>query len=399
MSVSGTQYCAKFLQADATNDDATKGYLNKNTSLTVGSCSCPTCCGLGFTKLKTTNGLPDTTTAVGHVIDSTGANALDLVKGGLYFGGSGVGVPLPSLVPNTLTDANGFSGTYTKVTSCAAGSFNIVNTSLADTAGAVHPNRHCSSAGTANPEYPGKNGCLFGPPLAVPNGASSATSTCVINRVSTNASGTGGCDGSANESLPLASDLYLTGPTDGLVPCPLCTGGTCSAGPNAGQACVAESSPIPGQSPAANPTSHDCPPASAAFIGSLPIAFNLSVGTQTKVSQDLSAQPFVFFGFCGQQFTPSFANPPVPCTADSQCTVAPNTKCRQRNPGAFTVGNARTITMTGLSPSCLADGAAHNLTLVSVFGIPPSYNTTVDGSADLPGPGATSLPGTTQLIP
>jgi len=38
LSVSGTQYCAKFLEADATNDDATKGYLNKNSSLATGSC-------------------------------------------------------------------------------------------------------------------------------------------------------------------------------------------------------------------------------------------------------------------------------------------------------------------------------------------------------------------------
>src|SRR5204863_533336 len=83
-------------------------------------------------------------------------------------------------------------------------------------------------------------------------------------------------DGTTTLSLPLLSDIYLTGPTDGLAPCPVCSSGTCSAGPNAGQPCVSESSPIPGQSPAANPTSHDCPPASSAFIGSLPIGFPLS---------------------------------------------------------------------------------------------------------------------------
>jgi hypothetical protein len=34
---------------------------------------------------------------------------------------------------------------------------------------------------------------------------------------------------------------------------------------------------------------------------------------------------------------------------------------------------------------------------VSVFCIPPSFNGIIDGSADLPGPGATSLPGLVQL--
>ena len=203
---------------------------------------------------------------------------------------------------------------------------------------------------------------------------------------------------SATLSLPLLSDIYLTGPTDGLAPCPVCSSGTCSAGPNAGQPCVSESSPIPGQSPAANPTSHDCPPASSAFIGSLPIGFNLSAGSQSKTSTDLSAMPFVFYGFCGQQFSPSFQNPPHACTADSQCTTAPNIKCRQRTSGAFGQGPARTITETGAAPGCLTDGAPHALTLISVFGIPPSYNATVDASANLPGPGATSLPGTTQLL-
>ena len=367
------------------------------TTTTTTTVACADCCG-SFTMIKTLNGLPDTNVNIGSVVDDSGATLLDLKSGGLYFGGAGVGVPLPSLVPNTLDDANGFGGTYTKITACSGSSFTISPTAATDVAGAVHPNRHCSSAGVNNPEYPGKPGCLFGPPLAIPNNASQATSTCVINRVSTNAAGTGQCDGRTNLALPLASDIYLTGPTDGLVPCPLCNGAgpTCSAGPNAGQPCAPEDS---ASISAANPTSHDCPPAASAFIGSLPIGFNLSAGTQTATSQDLSAQQFVFFGFCGQQFSPSFQNPPHPCTADSQCTTGTFTKCRQRTSGAFGQGPARTITATGAAPGCLTDGAAHPLTLISVFAIPPSYNATVDASADLPGPGATSLPGTTQLLP
>ena len=392
-----TSYAMRFLLSDAKKNDGTQ-YLNKNPSLASGSCPCADCCSAGFTRIKTVNGVPSSS-VVGHVLDDSGANLLNLTSGGLYFGGAGVGVPLPSQVPDTLPDANGFAGTYTKITGCAGGNFTISPAALADVSGSVHPARHCSVAGVPNGVYTGKDGCLFGPPLAIPNTASPATSTCVVNRVSTNAAGTGKCDGTTSLSLPLASDIYLTGPTDGLVPCPLCNGAgpTCSAGPNSGQPCVPEDS---ASISAANPTSHDCPPASAAFVGTLPIGFNLSAGSQTKTSVDFSAQPFVFFGFCGQQFSPSFEGPPAhACTADSQCTVSPNTKCRQRTSGAFGQGPARTITETGAAPGCLTDGAPHALTLVSVFGIPPAFNATVDSAGDLPGPGATSLPGTTQLIP
>jgi hypothetical protein len=37
--------------------------------------------------------------------------------------------------------------------------------------------------------------------------------------------------------------------------------------------------------------------------------------------------------------------------------------------------------------------------LVSVFCIPPSYNITIDGAGNLPGPGAVSLAGEMQLLP
>ena len=337
----------------------------------------------------------------GTVKDDSGATLLNLTAGGLYFGGSGVGVPLPSVIPDQ-------GASFTKLASCnaTAGTFNLVATTTADVTGkpgvpAGHENRFCTSAGVVNPEYPGLTGCLFGPPLPVPNANSPATSTCVINRVTTSASGSGTCStGDSNIILPLGSDLYLTGPTDGLIPCPRCAGtpSTCTAGPNTGQPCTPGNSASLG---AAYPTSHDCPPATAAFIGTLPIPFNLTTGSQSKTSQDLSAQPFVFCGFCGQQFAPSFQGPPaVPCTSDAQCTTAPNTKCRQRNPGAFGQGPARTITESG-SPAgaCIADQAQHNSTLSSVFCIPPAFNSTVDSAADLPGPGAVALIGQAQLVP
>ena len=48
---------------------------------------------------------------------------------------------------------------------------------------------------------------------------------------------------------------------------------------------------------------------------------------------------------------------------------------------------------------CIADGAAHNATEVSVFCIPPSFNATADAAGDLPGPGAVALPGQTTFLP
>ena len=47
----------------------------------------------------------------------------------------------------------------------------------------------------------------------------------------------------------------------------------------------------------------------------------------------------------------------------------------------------------------MIDGAAHASTLVSVFCIPPTFNGAIDAAADLPGPGAVSLPGHAQLLP
>ena len=371
------------------------------SSTTSTSVACLSCCA-SASRFKFTTGLPqigsgtcDTSDGLvtGTMVDDTGANLCNLRAGGLYFGGAGVGIPLPSVIPDMTTS-------IAKIATCNAttGAFTLAATSNIDTGS----NRDCTSAGINNPEYPGKTGCLFGPPLPLPNSNSPATSTCLVNRVSTSASGSGNCDGTTSLDLPLLSDLYLTGPSDGVIPCPRCAatpgpGMTCQAGPNAGQACT------PGSSGAAlgaaYPTSHDCPPAPGAFIGSLPIPLALTTGTQSKTSADLSAMPFVFCGFCGQQFTPTFENPPHACTADSQCTTAPFMRCRQRTSGAFGQGPARTITETGTPAACLTDGLPHSSILASTFCTPPSYNSTVDAAGDLPGPGAITLTGQAQALP
>jgi hypothetical protein len=87
------------------------------------------------------------------------------------------------------------------------------------------------------------------------------------------------------------------------------------------------------------------------------------------------------------------------CTADTDCTNGSFTQCRQHSDGAFRSTFATTMSETGSPAGCLADGAAHPATLVSVLCIPPSYDGIVDPAWRLPGPAALSLPGQAQLIP
>jgi hypothetical protein len=96
----------------------------------------------------------------------------------------------------------------------------------------------------------------------------------------------------------------------------------------------------------------------------------------------------------------------VQCTSDDDCAHLtsgcdrPCTACRQRNPGAFAQGPARTIIETGTPAGDLrGDRLEHDATLAGVFCIPPLFNGTVDATADLPGPGAVALRGRMQVLP
>jgi hypothetical protein len=441
----GTRTLSK-LKASLVCTPAVKGAGTTTTTTTT----LPSTCACGTPeprqlKFVTMVG-PGTT---GAVLDDDGTALRDLFAGGLYFGGSGVGVPLPAEVPDTGTF-------YVNVTSCTPTDPTVVT--LAATApGDPDPDvtaRTCTSAGVSNGIYP-RDGCLFGPPLPIPNASAVGTSTCVINRVAGNVTGTARCDtGESSISLPLLSDLYLfgdyldgsstTGPNPrpdvpGIQPCPLCDPDTlqCIGGPRHGLACT----PGSGDLGDAYPTSHDCPPLeSSNFVGSIPIAFALTTGTTSMTSVDLPNQPFVFCGFCGNPFGPTYEGqafgPGCPCTADNQCTsgtctagacvggtgdcvmgparactsnadcaafttgcAGPCTACKQRNPGAFNWGSARTVMETGSPAGDMTDGLPHAATLASVFCIPPSFNNTVDSAADLPAPGAVALPVMTQLLP
>jgi hypothetical protein len=244
-------------------------------------------------------------------------------------------------------------------------------------------------------------GCLFGAPLPTPNPASTATSTCLVQTLAADAAGSASCTtgGVSTLSLALDSGVYLGGDLfpaiPGIQPCPLCQG-TCQGGPNAGAPCTPDTSAAGDQ----HPTSHDCPPAPATFVGTVRHPAVLTTGTTVRTAVDLPGQTRVFCGFCATT-DGVFENPAVPCTSDAACTNGSFTSCRQRNPGAFgtSVTDAREITVAGVPAGCIDDGGPHAITLAGAFCEPPTYNGLLDNAADLPGPGALSLTGSAQLIP
>jgi hypothetical protein len=344
----------------------------------------PVCNCCSKTVLNVTSGLPSAA-KTGELLDDTGAHVLDLTAGGLYFGGGLAGTPLPLTIPSSVN-------TQVAITSCDPATGNI--TIGPRTAAQTGSNANCSATG-----------CLFGPPMPLPNPTGTSTSTCKVAVVGGSPTGSGNCSGSISSlNLQLIAGIYLTGDLDpsipGIQPCPICTGGTCKGGPNDGLACT------PGTTTTgdAYPTSNDCPPPAGSFLGNEPVSIYGTADTLTKTAVDNPAvQTNVFCGYCATN-AGVFQNPPQSCTTNATCTTGTFTKCRQRSGGAFAtdflgLNTARTITETGAAAICLADGAAHDATLVSMFCAPPAYNGLIDGSNDLPGPGAASARVTIQLLP
>jgi hypothetical protein len=229
-------------------------------------------------------------------------------------------------------------------------------------------------------------GCNFGTPLPIPNQATPVLSTCVLNTWSAPASGSVNlATGAATLNIPLRSEVYLTANVN--QPCPVCrsggvpvsgspaapASGTCDRGPRKDQACrTANSNGLTrdcpsGGSDAQNP----CEPGGATpcldgtFIG--PISVDLSpLTTATSTSSDAGGI------FC----------PQVGQTA--------------LQVGCFGKPDCRSYSETGVLPGPLSTDTAANVTLASTFCIAQTGNpdpSIVDISANLPGPGAVSLPG------
>jgi len=396
-------------KVDAFADDVALELACGVTGVTEGACSCgtPAPGQLGFT---TGVGSGNCGKVTG---DNSPANDFSLACGFLSTGGSNNGIAA-SLIPDYGTE-------LLSVAKCCDKRMLLSKRTAAQTGS----NRNCS-----------EGGCLYGPPLPIVNAATPALSVCVVNKVAQDAKGTATCDtGRSDIDIPLTADVYLTGDQLGkrcggsatgafvglgcatnadcgggtclddsadVQPCPICntSTGVCNGGPSNGMPCTG----ITALTAPQYPTSHDCEPAGFGTpLGSLAIPYALTSGTSTKSSADLPAMANVFCGFCATTGG-SFQNPAATCASNTDCTTAPFTVCRQRNPGAFgagTVGSdARTISETGSAAGPIAtSGAPAASTLVSVFCVPPTFSAAVDGVGSLPGPGAVALPGTTQLLP
>jgi hypothetical protein len=357
------------------------GSTTTTTTLPPGSC----CNGADFLVFSTVDAPGD----CGDVRTHTGALFKDIACSGLYFGGGGNAVPLPATIPDL--------GVSTlSIDSCTGQTATLGATTTGDT-GDI---RTCSSAG-----------CYFGAPLAIPNKKSAPTSVCVINTLSTAAAGALDCaTGDTGIDLPLSSEVFLTGDldpgTEGIQPCPRCASNTCISGPNDGQPCTPGTTALN----AAYPTSHHCPPEPMLSLGALPIGFELSTGTvswtatpATNDTEILPGQERVFAGFCRDESDSlSFASPAQKCWENGQPVGPPCAEpfetCAQRDQGAFgpAGGAVKTITAIGSPLEGLLGGPASG-TLVSVFGVPPTFNATVDATGNLPGPGAAAIPGSAEL--
>jgi len=396
----------------------------------------PGVCSGDLTVMCSGNGTPCTGTC-GEV--AAGNLPMSLESAALYTGGGLNSVPLPLPVPD-----RGKS-----VFTLAAGALGPT------TPGAVG-DRHCTKGRTCSTGGApcivdldcGANGpcldnCLYGAPLPIPNPGTPATSVCAVNVVGEDAGGTLACDGGdLDADLPLRSVIYLNGdlfkastPPDipGVQPCPLCQGGdpdvllsgTCLGGTNNGGACTPETSDSAalGDIQNAYPTSHDCPndPLKdiTTNIGGLPIELALTTGSQTLNAEDRPNGRRNFCGFCRDvtgggslcfegslvggcpASIPAATGNAVPCNSDADCADADTYEsCVQRNPGAFSEAAATRIEVNGSTDdACMDDAAAHAQTQVSIFCIPPTFDSTVDAAGDLPGPGATLLRGDGQVSP
>jgi hypothetical protein len=202
-------------------------------------------------------------------------------------------------------------------------------------------------------------GCNFGPPVPIPNGGLSA---CAVSTFASPASGTVNLlTGATTANVSLNLHLFVTG--NGTQPCPRCSAtgapgaigtGTCDRGARAGLSCSTTNS---------HGLSKDCQPGGtdgSIDIGS--IAANLSPVTTGTTSKSNPAGLF-----CGGQ----------------------------TNAGCFGLPGCRSFVETGGAPNAtLSALSPQPATLASTFCVPSSGNVLVDGSTDLPGPAAISLPGT-----
>jgi hypothetical protein len=424
-------YCTEFGGSTLKNDAT----FTKRKSATAPACAC------GAVPPKQVHLINTVGTGDCGTVTTTSGASSGLECGGLYLGSGSAALSLPAVTPDSVEPV------IFDVDCCTGDTLLLGPSNDADTGG---QNLSCTKAG-----------CFFGAPLPIPNTLSPPTSTCVVNTYQRDARGELDCStGATRLDLPLVSATFLTGDilprrcSGGTSPglrCttlgadPACTGGTCvndpdiqpcpvcnpttlvcNGGFNNGMACVPDGGGGTGLSQ--YPTSHDCPISTLVLVGNLPVPFLLTTGTSTKTAAPSGTKQRVFCGFCrdadgtggfgictaGTNLgSPCSINTPdcgtggvcgdaKPCETGADCAAdsASRESCEQRNDGAFGPGGGASLTITeiGTPSGNVEDYAAHPGTAVSVFCIPPSFNPIIDPNADLPGPGAVSLPSTIQLV-
>jgi hypothetical protein len=292
----------------------------------------------------------------GKTQDGASATLKNLTCGGLSIGAGA------SLIPEGPTP----DGSQSRFAlSCAGANCTI---SHFDTAPAVN---------TAGPDCT-NTGCNFGTPLPIPNPTIPGITSCVLNTWQAPASGTLDLStGTSSTNTPLISDTYLTGNLG--QPCPKCSAtgtpaspghGTCDRGPRATLACTTTSSTGYTRDCPTGGTdgTHPCTPGGGACIDGShvgPINVNLSPLTTGTASMTNATGNF--------------------------CAGQSNTGGHQF--GCFGNPTCVTITENGAPGGLITNGSPAAATLASVFCIAATGNGLVDASADLPGPGAVSLPG------
>src|SRR6266849_5733634 len=298
----------------------------------------------------------------GEVDNLDSSKRSDLGLGCLYFGGGSGTILPPSPIPDgttsvlAVTGINGLAltlgpdpGSGPKDCTLGAGPDHACSNGLPGTNGMGACNADADCAGVIGACDLRAN-CYFGAPVPVPVSALTSLSTCIMNAIGDGAEGDANLlTDSTSVSTTLSSRVYVTG--NFTSPCPQCVSGACSYGRRAGLWCTAVGSLN---------TTMDCPPTLAGFNGRLAVAL-APISTGTSTASDPAGH------FCAGQ----------------------------THPGAFG-GQAGTIRETG-SPLLSNLGNLFATTLAGTFCVPSTGNPIIDGLADLPGPGAVSVPGVASV--
>jgi hypothetical protein len=432
MGTNSKPYCTTFGGTVVKNDST---LLKRKDATSQGACTCGASTPGTFT-FKNNTSVP---TDCGDITTAAGVSS-NLTCNGLYIGSGSGTLTLPETNPTSV------KALVMNVACCTGDTLLLSPTTAADT-GDIET---CTSAGCnfgaplplPNPMTPATSTCVFNTYQQDVIGEASCTTgnarldaplfsrtfltgDLLPRRCSGGANAGALCPAVSGSSAACGGGPCVADPD--IQPCPICntTTGKCNGGFN-GMDDINQLSCVPdgglGQPEPQFPTSHTCTISTLVLVGDLPVPFLLSSGTQTDIAVPSGTQQRVFCGHCRDVVAPGTgafglctggANNGMscavsgdcplgicsakPCESDADCAGDPASRetCEQRNEGAFGPGGGanKTITEIGTPAGNLGDFAAHQGTLVSAFCIPPSFNAIIDGAADIPGPGAVSLPG------